>query len=823
MSEAIASGELQSIRIVPAWASGKRGLPRQRIIRFRAHGWGFVGGPNDTESVNLPSGLVTINVPPSAKSGMVSPRYGRFEVGGGYKGEVVAPNGADFRASTKRKPGGLKMLTRVKAATLRLSAAMGRFWRAAGIDDAANLLPQISGQPAPYFFETWFFLPGAAGYPANGIAMALLPEMYNALAQAVNSVTSGTPLQWQCLRFNVNGFIMGLDPTQAGPSGYTGSGAAGSAPGGGGFAYYNGPKPVNQFCSFDANSLFETLCNQLKIPVRTEKDFPGGMDGTGKDAAFSYLQQKITAPAIYADFVTAKSNGDTGCLPADETLLPTDPSGRGVDQFSGTLNLSISTELLSTVAVLQGQATGSHCLGTYDPAQWSLGGLSFPGFDPLPAYPDFTNAPPGAYYIANDGSGRVATASGQQSLFGNVLWGYPNPTNPVDTSLLLADWATVGTYSSPKGIASYPGNELYMAWGYGISGGVNLNAFGAYRWVEIEDVQRVVTSYGFPFIWQEIVTPLELKYFEEPTEQSIIADQSNVMAPWSANTFNYAGDISPFPINVRAAYWQTSGQDWMAYEIASINALTASSISFSNANAVSPGYGIPGHGTLLKFCPSADSKRAKWKIAPFPAPTQTPLHGRPVEICNLSSRSWLSPLFRYLTATAGVGLTGPYYLSSGPMTQWTPGISLLPASFSLGQRPSAATDVAQLVAQYTGQTDAQFSDLIATNYNEDTLLDRVQVLGFNIYVSQPLAPLPVLLSGIAGWRKQKDWWGTLDAAYAVAGYYYTPNNQSVPWQFMPPPPSLTFQVTENGLTILNAAADERYWCCFDLAVTISLN
>jgi len=786
---------------LPTWASGKRGLPRHRAIRFRGHGWGFVGGGNDTENIISVAGgqIATIHVPPSAKSGMVSPRYSRYEVSGGYKGEVVAPNGGDFTEATKKKRGAIKMLTRVKAATLTLASSPGRFWRAAGIDKAANFLPQPGGSPAPYFFQTWFFIPYAAGYPANGIAMALLPEMYNALAQAMNSLTSGIPLKWQCLYFNVGGKIVSLDPLFAN---------SGNTPGGSGFAYYNGPRPINQFASFDQGSVYHELCDQLRIPVYMENHLPGG------SASFSYYQTKFSAPAVYCDFVQSRSNGDTGCTPADAnapgTWSPFDPDFNlsWVDKFYGTVTTTITTELLSTSALLKGRATGSRCAGTYDPAKYEPGYYDAATQSWVGAYPDFSNASPGAYFVANDGSGIVLWNGGSTNVF-------DQPIRPGQAYYANGNWVDLA------------------------------NGFQGYRWIQIEDVQRAVQSFGFSFLWEEICTPLELKYFEDPTEQSTIANQSSAVGSWTTNMHGkmrsdaYAGAYD-YDFNLRK-----SVDDWMSSSIADVNALTASALAFSNS-------GLPGHGTLIKFCVTEDATKAKWKIGALGAPTTAsnngPVNGCPAEIVNVKSRQRLSPFFRYLNGLWDLGISGsPNGFSR---TGWSPGLSVQvgglyivgqdkPFYIQTGQRPTSISDYPQLAVQYVPKIGTDFSALLASNYNEGSLLDQYQVFAFNIYSSQPIAPISVLLSGIAAWKKQNDWWGNMDAVHAAFGGtdgLYNFNGQydswlHVPWAFVPPPPSLSLQITnyfggggQNGLTIVSAKDAQRYWCCFSpTPATIPLN
>ena len=614
------------------------------------------------------------------------------------------------------------------------------------------------------------------------MAMGLVVEMYNALARAVNSVTQGLPLMWQCLFFNVGGRIVSLDPQMGFGIGMGSSGCISPTGAFTGYQYnyYSGPRPMNQFCAFDQGSIYEKLCNQLGIMVRTEKDLPGGPEG-----GFGFYQGKTSAPAVYYDWAVASQNGDAGCTPAVDGVPWNDPSGNGYDKFSGTMTVTIGTELLSTAALLAGSPTGSKCLGTYDPVQYNAGNG-----------PDFTNAPTGAFYVASDGSGNVATADGQR----NVLGG------------------------AGLGQAYWTGGTVDL-----------VNGFTSYRWITPDDMQRVVTSFGFPFLWREICTPLALRYFEDPTEQTTIADQSTVTASWKGTGLfilnpAYGGSSGNIRIGTDHGY---TDPDWETKEIQSINDLPPfTDFKFNNS-------GMPGHGTLIKFCVTNDQKTAQWKVGPVGAADASTLnaptsvnggYGLPVEILNIASRKGLSPIFRYKNAGWSIGLIGYYLLGGGVYPTcfgcWSPGISAsVDGESPMPNRPSTIGTFPQLAVQYTPKHGTAFSDLIAINYNEGSLLDQMECFAFNIYSSAPIASIPVLLSGLASWRKQRDWWSNMDNAYAAVGYY-NPNNQTVPWVFVPAPPSLSLQVNnyfngggQNGLTIIGAADDQRYACCFSMAAT----
>ena len=814
------SGQSASL---PTWASGKRGLPRYRQISFRAHGWGFVGVAHGNGAP----------IPPSGTTGIFSPTQGRQQALGGYRGEVVAPNGADFFTDgwTYGAPTKITLLTRIEPLSMTTD---GRFWKLHGDNiwefvypPTYSWLDAAGNQIVPFLTNQSAYLPV--------MAMGLVVEMYNALARALNSVTTGTPLMWQCLFFNVSGFIINLDPRYG--LGF-GAGYSGIKMAAGGFTtnqycYYNGPRPMNQFAAFDQGTIYEQLCNRLGIVVRTENDLPGGSVPGGNAQDLSYFQGKTSAPAVYVDFARIRSNGDTACAPQSLLVTFLDKPPLAIDVYSGTVTTTITTELLSTAAILAGKATGSKCLGTYDPSQFvAMGGYSLPGFPPPPpAYPDFSNAAPGSYYVANDGSGLICYYGSVGDNLGYLGQG------GVQTNVLSG--------MAGKGQAYVNGSFVDL-----------VNSFTAYRWVQIEDVQKAVVAFGFPFLWVELCTPLDLKYFEDSTNQATVTDQSTQVGSWQSAALGtafsdaYAGAFDYI-------YNATGGDPTaIAKAIGDLNALKSTALQFTNS-------GMPGHGTLIKFCPTKN-RRAKWKMPPFGAPTTSALgaptanysgkispstYGVPCEIVNVRSRNNLSPFFRCMSANWSIGVM-KYDTTFGVDAmnwQYGPGIGVgingqIRAggqSYSqvytyyylqYGQRPTTLNGIPQLAVQYpTILKDAEFSDMQATAYNEGQLVDQQQTLGFNIYSSQPIAPIPVLLSGVPAWEKQRDWWGNLDEIYAATQQVYAsaalPSwmQGNIPPQFVPPPQSQTAYVTEyfdgsnqNGLTIFSAAADQRFWCCFSL-------
>ncbi|MDE2102942.1 MAG: hypothetical protein KGL39_37205 [Patescibacteria group bacterium] len=718
-------------RIDPNWINGRRGLPRHRQIHFRAHGWGFVGTAHGTGAA----------IPASGTAGMFLPTQGRQQAIGGYRGEVVAPNGADFFTDgwAFGAPTKIKLLTRIEPLNLQTD---GRFWKLHGDSIWAFVHPPTQASFDSPGNEIIFTNLGSLT-PVT--AMGLTVEMYNGMARAINSITTGTPLMWQCLFFNVGGKIMNLDP-QFGFG--LGLGNSGSTRADGSRTEYDysdnatpsvRPVPMNQFAAFDQGSLYQKLCDQLGIIVRTENDLPGGTDEYDKDAALSYFQGLAIAPAVYYDYISSRVTDATAVSTQNPFSLTT----------TMTSVTSLQTELLSTAALLAGQATGSRCLGTYDPTQY---------IPPMPGYPDFSTAPAGAYYVASDGSGFVATANGQT----NVLSG------------MAKGMAFLQATRNARGFDWMPGD------------GPHSLTLPNYRWVQIEDMMKLVTQFGLEFLWCESCLPLELKYFTDPLQQYVSGNATATRSSQKTQSV-YSG---PYPGDA---------------------AVQAALLAETMDNFAFAGSGQPGHGCVMKWVCTTKPEKARWKVIPANTGFDTIATNDPAnpealviqampEVCDIQSYGNASPYFRYL-----------YSFGLGVDFRTIP---------QVGQRPSLIADLAQILVQYQPKLNLDFAGLMVENYREGEIWHQRSTLGFNIYSSRPIAPISVRLNGVYSWKKQVDWWGSLDGAYAANGY----NIGNVPWTFVPPPQSETRYVmdyfdgsSQNGLTIIAAAkTDQRFWCSFSL-------
>ncbi len=510
--------------------------PTKRVIRFRGHGWGFIGADG------------------SRSSGWLSPRKGRFQVGEAFTDEVYGTSGADFGVQRLNAvESSVKVLSRVKTADLSLPSNYHRFWRTRQPGDyIVGLLEHLNTLSDAEFRAMWWqhyrnANPGYAGIqPAlPHIAMALLPEMYNALARAVNAVTAGFPLSYETLRWVVNGKRRGLCAYKDlmrwwAIEDYGEMAIPGYVP----MPYV----PADCFMMFQAGSEFEALCTTAGIPVLDTSDFPGGKDrDSGTDQEYPFFTQQRLAPAVC---VTRFQVSASGAAVSDVYDAETQT---GESRLSCNLSVVGTIEMLEMKRILAGEATGTLCVGTYDPAN--------PG-----------SVSNGQFKVANDGSGGLLLPSG----------------------IVYLPLIAAGAYvKADGGKGTWPDPDTM-------------------RWCKISDVKAVVESFGLNFAYCELTTPLSLEYFCDNVTPSVStrsgseAFDSGVLThgqtmpeggTWVAgaqmgNTAAVEANLNASTADSMAAVYDSTGE-W------NYNGLNAPRL----------------WGSLVKFCVTDDLTSALWKSA----------------------------------------------------------------------------------------------------------------------------------------------------------------------------------------------------------------
>jgi hypothetical protein len=430
------------------WAAAKIGLPICKQIKFRSHGWGYVSAENG-----------------SLDTGFLSPQFGRYLCGTNFTGEILAPAGADFSLPTLSViQNSIQVLTKIRTGDLS-HVQGGRFWQtnAPGGDSLDTF---VEGSDTPI------------ATPAP-IAMALLAEMYNAMARAVNAITSGCALSWRTLRWNITTGSVTKTVSLSGAAGDWGllplanrtrlqgkgtwnaatntpditSGPtvgdyyqvsiagtfAGKSFSIGDYAYYNGTAwlqllqagpqdgskaytlPMAAFTVFNPGSDYAALCTLLSIPVNSV--LPGGLDTAGDSQPFSYFVSKQIVPAMIETTFTW-NGGAFACSSVDSY---------GNFTATGTFTSSWSATLLSAADTK---------------SRW-------------PTYP-------GAVGVTLDGT--------------------------------------------------------------------SLGGFPALEWCALNDVRAAVEALGFHFSYQEIVIPLALEYWEDPCSISMRTIPGNLNQSQVYNT-----------------------------------------------------------------------------------------------------------------------------------------------------------------------------------------------------------------------------------------------------------------------------------------------
>lgn len=544
----------------PNLSSG-RGMPQNKAVTMRGHGFGYVGANG------------------SRDSGWFSCRDARRTFINAYTYEIYGPNGTDFTLSEDDGQTGVPLLGRYVVDLLR-SGANGRFFSFTTNDYLVKLMSNYSTLSESAFGALWA-LSDVAGMN-NGsapvvtgdtptLAMTLLPEMYNSMAQQVNAITKASPLNYRCLRWNIYGQIVGVDSwieqstinqllnhvsiIQRGnwdasansPPLASGMGTPGdfyivttagttmldgiSAWAAGDYVYFTsdgiwtkpgsspdpfpafydwadalGPVPIDLFAAFDPNSQFEAWCKVTGVPILDTSDFPGGFVDTGGGpggADFATITSKVVCPAItwQTQFLYVSGYSFSGSGPTWTE--------------SATITGVITNEILNMTDLLNGAPTGINCLGNWSDANCSI-------------IVDDSNR--GKYWVV--GSSFTSACLGAVSK-GDIVYLDQNGLN----LLRLSNLTNIQTGVTNAGLNL-----------------TNTN-LGTFRWVSIGGIQAYIESLGFAFAFWEMFTPMSLQYFEDNTQQSVITS-SNIGPTAASITVS-----SPPPASLNGLALLAFGQD----------------------------------------------------------------------------------------------------------------------------------------------------------------------------------------------------------------------------------------------------------------------
>ncbi len=426
------------------WLTLRQGIPIKKIIRLRGHGWGYYSTANG-----------------SRDTGWLSCRTPWRQIGTVYKDEVSGVDGVDFSlGSVANTATELSIHGRVKTTRLGLSSKAGRFWRCR---NPINYMIQFLGSKATQTemaFGSLFAISTVSATNAgiapdltgtfDGIAMMLLPEMYNGLARSVNSVTSATPLRWQTMRFSLFGQYVSFDKY------YSVENDAFA-----GISYYPKRYSFSDRGAWDADANSPELGSGIGIPGDYYEVTTAGttaLDGVASWSVGDYVVFTVSGAWVKrttADWPPfAGSVIDYGIVPMEhfenfapnsqfealcnqlgvpiktESDLPGGTTPTGAQSFeafknmveakaawfntingsvsdcavsgstsltvTATIHLSLTTEVLSTANLLNGLATGSFCAGTWDGASMPSG-LTQDGL----GIHSSVDRPKGTYWVCN--------------------------------------------------------------------------------------------------------------------------------------------------------------------------------------------------------------------------------------------------------------------------------------------------------------------------------------------------------------------------------------------------------------------------------------
>jgi len=824
------------------WALGYATSVFPKQIRFRHHGFGYLSDM---------LGAATV--------GYFSARCQLYQDGGGnYQNDIfnATTPGNDFTfAKTNCTKVGVQVQTHVsKNAGSVFKWGGGRFWttKYAGhhlisvwqglqkpMFNVASVATNADGSqtftldtgatmtvPAGWtdprmstVFSTGGFQIITTESASPNLCMVLLPELYNMIALAINQLTRGVPLNYRALRFLFSGHVFAFDP--AAPIGM-GMGYIGENPALTGYSsFVNSPLPIpaTTFTTFDQDSVFDQFCAAQGIPVYTSADFPQ-----------QDLFTKQTTPLVMVDTVNVSVVSSTFDWGTGATT-----SGGGIDgpnaNWSAVLSVLGDTELLSSKSLAQGMATGSNCLGTFNPNQIRTVSSSRPGLPDeqtyWPVFPD--GAQPWQYMVCSETMTQdTATAMGVT---------LPNLTKG---DIVLADgsihWVFGQAQGTTNGRNSYFVSEAMLPAG----GTVNLiSGYQYFRWVKLADAEKFLLQFGLAFSFEEVAIPLTLDYFEDACKLTNTNCCKNLAGSYAIHT---SGPVGSNPLSA-------------------FNGLTAQAGRVITLGG-NDGSGVyQPWGTWLGFYVDTHTDgalswalKAQWKMR-NPGAYGPATYYAPLPVTNINARVTASQLFRVVQFSASLGMD-VYYTSSArynpppnyPFWQgvlfgeWGDPRPVAPnisagldgggcCNVNAGQQPTAG-NVSFICSVFTVPSgDAGYGPNAAfgrvQGYQGDGIQDQWDAYAVHTYGAPRM--FNVQLIGQNSWLRTVDGWNTPDAMFKCNGYSNIAQGGlgSLPFTTLAAPANVTLSApqftssTPNGGVetnmVLTAPAQQRFTALFNLA------
>jgi len=825
----------------PDFALGNLTMVRNQRVIFRHHGWGYVSDAFGSESAGYFS--------------CRQPLY--YDGGNNFKNDLFntqAPGGDFTFGPTNCTQAQVKVQQRVSRQQGSVfNWGGGRFWQCKStgnylpqylaalalpswnavsktvnedgsmtvVTDTAGTLTLPAGWTDPRINTQWYnggltVTASVTSFPTR--CFALLPEMYNLIAQGINQITAAVPINYKALRFIFNGVTFGFDPQ-------SGLGPGAGYIGGNTFPYFQGPVPMNCWGTFDAGSTFEQFCNAQGVPVRTAADLPQqDIVSAGYKTSQAVMVDTLNITVANCNFQWG-DGATTSTSPGPGGTTITSEDGPNA-YWTATLNLQANTELLSSAALRQGLAAGACCLGACDPNQ----PVPWPTQPSAPGVPPQITALPWNYFVASNDSSDGTIHQGD----------------------LLTPNGTVSVFGATAGDATCPDGSIY-----------NLNtSYSGMRWLKLEDVEAFLMQFGFAFNFEEVVIPLTLAYLEDAFELDNASYGSSLTAQCNQHTAGPA-DTTAAAIN-----------SW-------VNSLTAQDgrivlVGGMDAEGVAQPYGT-WLGWFVDAQPDASvagALNAQWKWRGDNATT----FYAPLAVTNLSCRDTQTSLLRVSQYNGGLGMDVIYLSSAGyypPAGAPHPyagvffpgnpgggaagfGNPNLSAGFGWGGcaslnagQPPTAGNVCFIVSRFVPNalgpdTLTKFAAMgrqplvgaytPATglcSYEEFSILDHYDAWLVHTYGAPRV--WSISLVGQSSWIRVVDGWASDDTAFYIDGDGSNVEGAELSWggygwafgfTALAAPTNLTVTQgaalgTPNGgsemLAVLQAAAQNRYLACFNLA------
>ncbi len=750
---------------------------RQSTIQFRdGSGWGY----------GAFSGF---------NAAFLSPLYDRYQVDDHIQNELAGVSGADFSFSNRPfNTVSANILTQLNATTSFIlpdyEGFVFKFYNPG--DYLIGFLKMKDELTASEFGEIFYNAAQSGNWrnyfgadpDQRELKMPLTHEMYNGLAQCINSITVGRPLSSSTLAVFAAGKILSFGAAKSfpGTDAPSTNGALSSWIEDGSWdADTNTPDisalaaeghfwnistagntnlsgiadwQLGQLAVFYEGAWHKFLSTDQRMDDWNHLGIAGPvpMDCVAMFEAGSEVHQVFEALGVSISDAGDFPGGPAGAFSTYAGFVThravwydrrTDPEDVDAD---GIIHSNSFSELLDTANLRAGLATGTDCFGTWDGDLGNMPALFTWYFD-QPGGPEkwWSDAPEAGFYVISQDSKYVVQAlptlvidnPGSGYTDGDVIFidgGAGRPTQAIAT--VFAGAVTELRVSDPGWYDSPPAGNPTVSGGTGtgltIFDHLSLTGLDHFRWVRISSIQDVLHSWGLPFFWREIIAPISLEYYDRAWE--IVPGTATAEADITTNP----GE--PEHVSIEITREETFAQD------------------------------------------------------------ETSIRFQAVTLENIADAQWK----RITPFAFGNSPSGDIYYR----LPWN-GLSPIVRDRNFGSE-------LEYIIQFQDSGANRYHSFLEFSSNQETwLTDQRLTMAAQIYLEGRTGVDEALLIGQRQWVKESDWWDTTDNLRTLAQFDY----QGVPWVFNRAPANALIPLTDTPLNFLEAVPGETYRVFTSLADT----